>query len=180
MHRMMTEISKTKDCELLYIDTDGLLFKRPRNQIPAGYSLGFSFGEMKPVFEGCEVQAVCILAPKCYSLLLRNSEGQIFNEIKIAGLNLKYQITQQILSHEIFEKLIDELLQHKEIPPIAIPQLRKKRLNSQKIIIERTSRFFYAKMYEKRYLKAGTFQTFPYGLNETKQLYSNNIVNLLP
>ena len=180
MHRILTAIYMTKNCQLLYVDVDGIIFRRPRNIMPKGLTVGYSFGDMKPVFEGCEVEAVCILAPKCYSVLLKDSRGDLFNEIKVAGLNLKYQISQGFLSHQVFETLFDEIRRHKAIIPISIPQLRRKRLVSQKIIIERTARFFYAKMYEKRYVKPETFDTFPYGLNEEKKNYSNTIVNLLP
>jgi hypothetical protein len=178
MHKILFEISRTPGCSLIYIDVDGIILKRPKN-ISLNIPLGFAFGEMKPNYELAEVKAVCILATKCYSVLIEHSDGKISNEIKVSGLNLSYNINSNNISHKTFEELVDLLLKENYCK-VSIPQIRRKKLSDQQIVIQRTNRFFSNRLYAKRFFRDNSYVTYPYGMNERKKNFHVNIHNIFP
>jgi hypothetical protein len=180
MHRQLMSLASKPGFELISIDVDGIIFKRPRN-VPIPIPMGYAFGSFAREWEEKEIIAACFLAPKCSSILTKDKgTGEICNEIKVSGMNLKYKLAKNALQHIDFERMIDLQLKEKYVK-IAVNQIRRKKLRTHQVIAQRTSRFFANRLYAKRYSSHnGSYATCPYGLNLTRTGYVNEIRNFIP
>ena len=91
--------------------------------LPSSINIGVCFGEFKHEYE--DITSAVFLKPKCYSVMYKNSEGQLTNDMKISGFNLESRISNSSLHHKTFESFCQTL----EEDFIKIAQARRRKRN---------------------------------------------------
>jgi hypothetical protein len=97
----LKKVAATNGAEVLYMDTDSVIYKHPEDKDPL--PSGWHFGEMTDeVPENLEIVEFVSGGPKNYALKTRNKQtGKFTSSMKIRGLTLNYSC-RQILSYDTF------------------------------------------------------------------------------
>ncbi|PIC24334.1 hypothetical protein B9Z55_017711 [Caenorhabditis nigoni] len=87
--RLTEAIERVGVENMVYCDTDSLIFKRKRREDPfgdlKGQQLGYLFSE---IAEGSELVEVMTMAPKTYELKVKNADGSFSHTVKAKGITM--------------------------------------------------------------------------------------------
>jgi DNA polymerase elongation subunit (family B) len=144
--------------QVVYCDCDSIFFylkNHQKNPLPMGYSLG----EFQNIFSG-KIEAITILAGKCYSVMWRNSLNELQRELKVCGFSFLYKINENSFTHETIDEFVTKIVE-KEVASIVFPQLMKtsKKMSPMTKIVNKK---FTNKHLQKRILLPD-YTTVPFG-----------------
>jgi hypothetical protein len=117
---------KLKDLKInvLSIDTDCILFEL-FDGCDNPFSLSFTPGRLKPVYENCEILNYCSLGTRNYSIVYKDNQGNVNAQIKCKGLSLTSANLENTLSLSLYNEYLEKYLK-KELQSIRLKQIRFK------------------------------------------------------
>lgn len=128
-----------KDSELLYTDTDSVIFVTKKGSCPL--ETGLHLGEFKDEYPCYEIVEYCSGGAKQYGLKLRkNDQTNKFEYVlKVRGITLNYDVSNnQQLQYETFKEKVIKYATAGEIDPIRViypnflrPSIRKARITTE-------------------------------------------------
>uniref|UniRef100_A0A914MMX8 DNA-directed DNA polymerase n=1 Tax=Meloidogyne incognita TaxID=6306 RepID=A0A914MMX8_MELIC len=120
--RAMQKVVRTPGCNLLYTDTDSLIFSHPSGNCPL--QLGPHLGEFTNEYPSHEILEYCSGGAKQYGLKLRRKERQTTTfeyVLKVRGMTLNYDVIQnQGLRYDTFKEQVLSYARTGELKPINI------------------------------------------------------------
>ena len=152
--RMVEEIHGGEN--LLYIDTDSLIYVRKRNAPPL--PTGSFLGDLTDEFPGCEITKFASTGSKSYCLEYTNAQNQTKSIIKVKGIKLTVSALESVNLKEIIN--LAAKFVNGETLAVQVPQFEIRPTNKHEIY----SRYFLKRFKPtstKRMINAG--KTLPYG-----------------
>lgn len=86
LHDFMEQVDNEPDCELLYTDTDSIIFSHSRDKHPI--ETGEFLGQMDEEYKGKEIIAYYSGGCKAYALKWRDSDGTEDYKIRVRGITM--------------------------------------------------------------------------------------------
>jgi DNA polymerase type B, organellar and viral len=154
--------------DLLYFDTDSVIFKQKRNDPLPFTNIGIECGQMASELEpGEEIDCFGSTGPKSYFYSIRKNAKEPEIKVKIKGLSLTKEILKDCFKTDNgMEYLVDFLrknyTENGEInDPILIPQSQMRPLNTSQVIVREFDKSFGNEYYKRRIVN--DFKTLPWG-----------------
>ncbi|PIC30688.1 hypothetical protein B9Z55_021846 [Caenorhabditis nigoni] len=89
--RLTEAIERVGVDNMIYCDTDSLIFKRHKDEDPLGDLKGQQLGYLvNEIPEGSELTEVVTMAPKAYGLKIKKSDGTFTESVKAKGMTMTF------------------------------------------------------------------------------------------
>ena len=155
-------ISKLQPEQVLYFDTDSIIYKRKDDQ--PKLELGDYLGEFTDELEGDHIVEFASAGPKNYGYV--TVSGKV--ECKVRGFSLNYRGSEQLNFEILKQNVLDEVNAPQEDPrSVPIWNLHKiVRDHQTKQLYTESEIKRYKLVFDKRIVDPTTFLSFPYGFRK--------------
>ena len=101
--KLLQKVDATPGCEILYMDTDSVIYSHPENSDPL--STGPHLGDLTDECDGKKIVEYVSAGCKNYAMKIEKANGEFEYMLKIRGITLDYN-TCQILNYETFKSKV--------------------------------------------------------------------------
>ena len=156
-------VSGEMNARLLYMSTDSCIMEIPDDQDLTNIGIGAEMGAFKHQIPNCKrILKFYCLGLHCYNVTYETFANDIKQISRVSGFNLNQTVSQDSLSSDDFDDLLQKAIQHEKSGK-SVPQVQKKSNASGLSTLQLTKRYLSNDLRTRRVVTEDGANSKPFG-----------------